>query len=236
MRRLLVLVVVLIGLSSGGVLAAAQDATPAAQGAAPLARTNVRYVLPYVEGGLSPDLNVVGTESGVCDGGSVADPARPDAWSCAGTESPSLDPCFENPMATLDEPGELACMASPFSTDVVLFTPTEPLVRQKETSVEDDGAAAAGDPGIAAGEEAMPRLDQADLAELPWAIELGNGEQCTLAQGATAVAAGMRYNYACSGGGWVLGDIDVSERVWTAVHLPEAGSATDLVEVAVAWF
>ncbi len=90
MRRLLVLVVVLIGLSSSGVLAAAQDATPAAQGAAPLARTNVRYVLPYVEGGLSPDLNVVGNESGVCDGGSVADPARRSVYSCRTLPFPRL--------------------------------------------------------------------------------------------------------------------------------------------------
>jgi hypothetical protein len=46
----------------------------------------------------------------------------------------------------------------------------------------------------------------------------------------------MRLNYGCSGGGWVLGDVDLSEPVWTATYLADGGVATNLVEVAVGWY
>ena len=243
MRSLFVLVAALVGLSSGALLAAAQDATPAPASTTTqpgglgtgLVRTNVRYFLPFTGDGLNAGLTVVGNESGVCDAGSVSDPARPDAWLCSSTGV--VDPCFQSPFSSPDEPGELACVASPFDTDVVLFTPTEPLTRQKETANGEAGAPAdgTGQPGANLPEGDVPVLDATDLAELPWAIELANGDRCTFAAGATAVFAGMRLNYHCSQGS-VLGDMNVSQQVWMATYLPTDGMATSLVEVAVGWY
>ena len=237
MRSLLVLVVALVGLSSGALLAAAQDATPVPASttnqpggpATDLARTDVRYFLPFTGDGLNAGLTAVGNESGACDAGSVSDPARPDAWLCSSTGV--VDPCFQSPFSSPDEPGALACVASPFDTDVVLFTPTGPLTRQKETA---NGQVAAPADG-ADQQGGVPALDATDLAELPWAVELANGERCTFARGATAVFAGMRLNYHYPQGS-VLGDVNVSQQVWTATYLPTDGMATSLVEVAVGWY
>ena len=240
MRCVLVLVVALAGLFSAAFSATAQEATPvigstAGQSAAGLVRTDVRYFLPFTSNGVNPSLAVSGNESGVCDAGSVSDPARPDAWLCTG--GAVLDPCFENPFAPPDEQGVLVCSASPFDPGVVLFTPTEPLVRLKdaESGGGPDPRGSASTTGDAAGgDDAV--LSAADLEELPWALELANGERCTFARGATAAFAGMRLNYFCDGGGAVLGDVDIAGQVWTATYLPENATATSLVEVAVGWY
>ena len=138
MLRLLASLGALLALVLGGpLLVAAQDATPAAETppapegtAGPeLARTNVRYFLPWTPSGLNPGLAVTHHESGTCDVRSAADAARPDAWRCA-TPVP-IDPCFENPFADPDGPVDLACADSPFSGNVVLFTTAGPLRREK---------------------------------------------------------------------------------------------------------
>ncbi len=222
MPRPLVLVVALLALLPPSLLASAQEATPAAlagAGAASPARTDARYFLPYGPGGLNAGLAVVADDSGVCAHGSLAAPGRPDAWDCLGAGDTVRDPCFADPVAAPGALHALASAAAPWATDVVLLRLTEPLSRAK------DGA-----PAAAGVEEADP-----DPWELPWALELANGERCTLLTGASVVLAGERLHYACEGGGAVLGEPDRGQPLWTVSYLAGGAVATTLVDVAVAW-
>ena len=235
----------------------AQEATPTPAEAA-TGRTNVRYFLPFTGDGLNPALTVRAEERGSCGHESLASPGRPDAWNCVGETSNAIyDPCFESPFSTPDEPGQLACVDAPFDSEVVLFTPTGPLPRFKEAAAEPlpppvaaMPAPGAPAPPIATGDKPPPGVPAAVIAPgmpaiypdpavtsepLPWAFELANGEQCTLATGATAAFAGMRVNYFCSGGGSILGDPDRSLPIWAVTYLAEGAVASELVEVAVVW-
>jgi hypothetical protein len=228
MHRLLAFIVALL-VAIGGVPSAAsgQEATPAAE-TLTIARdrTDLRYFLPFTDEGLNPGLTVTGEERGTCDHESITSPGRPDAWNCIGEESNEIfDPCFESPFSTPDEPGALACVASPFATDVVLLTPTAPLPREKD--VKADLPPMSGGNAPDAGED--------ESEPLPWALELEEGVQCTLATGATAVFAGMRINYFCSDGGMLLGEPDRSFPVWTVSHVARGAFASNLVDVTVAW-
>lgn len=264
MRRVVSVIFALTLLTAGLVgTSSAQEATPAPGAAveASLTRTNVRYVLPFSGDGLNPDLTVRAEESGSCGHESLASPGRPDAWNCIGeTSNEILDPCFESPFSTPDEPGTLVCVDSPFDTEVVLLTPSNPLPRFKEADAgppllprpaavmpaptAPDQPIPTGDkplPGVpaVASEPSAPTIVSAPVEmidPLPWAFELADGEQCSLATGATAVFAGMRINYFCSGGGFILGDPDRTLPVWAVTYLAEGAVASELVDVAVVWY
>jgi hypothetical protein len=225
MRRfrffLVILVVTLLGVSAPGGHPAvgAQDATPAAGQSA---RTDVRYVVPFGPDGLNPGLTATTTEDGVCGFPSSAALDRPDAWDCLGAEGQIYDPCFENPFLLPDEPDEVACFESPFTTEVVVLTLTEPLVREKEAP--DVGMSLAQATGIA-------------LAawDLPWALELANGDRCTLLGGTLTVIAGQTAHYGCEQGGAVFGEVDHRQPLWTANYLAEGEVASRRVDVVTAW-
>jgi hypothetical protein len=125
-----------------------------------------------------------------------------------------------------EELGQLACVEDPFSTEVTLLTLTEPLVREKEAA--DPG----GDPSMTMGQEADDVLAPWDL---PWALELANGDRCTLLHGTLTVMAGQTVAYGCVEGGMVLGETDRTQPVWTVNYLAEGEVASHLVDVAVAW-
>ena len=253
MRCLLVLMIALVGMGSAADAATAQEATPTSGDVASVARTNIRYFLPYTPDGLASGLTVRESVSGFCADSSLADVGRPDAWTCFAAEtSQRYDPCFENPFGPIDGPGELICANSPFDTDVVGFTLTEPLQRFKEADPaamapdegRDRGRAPGQDPYSAAVDDPMAAsvdasADMAEVAihplDIPWALELANGERCTLLTGATAVLAGERINYGCEGGGMVLGEVNRDGPLWTVSYLAEGAFASDLVAVAVAW-
>ena len=71
---------------------------------------------------------------------------------------------------------------------------------------------------------------------MPWALELANGQHCTLFTGATAPIAGMRINYGCPGGLVVVGDVDRSLPVWRVFWQGEKSISLDQTEVVVAWY
>jgi hypothetical protein len=199
--------------------ATAQDATPATESPA---RTDIRYVLPFGPDGLNPGLTATVTEEGVCGFPSSAALDRPDAWDCIGAEDQIYDPCFENPFIAPDEPGQVACLASPFSTDVVVLTLTDPLVREKDAP------------------DTVPSMAQAagvsiEPWDLPWALELANGDQCTLLGGTLTVMAGQTAHYGCRDGGSILGEVQHRDAVWTVNYLAAGDAASTLVEVATAW-
>ena len=218
-------VIVVAGLVVFGPAASvlAQDATPTAATAAGTGdRTDVRYLLPFTPDGLNPGLTAVTEEAGVCGFASSAALDRPDAWDCQGAEGQIYDPCFENPFLAPDAPGQVACFDSPFSTDVVVLTLTEPLVREKE----------APDAGMGLAQAAGVSIDPWDL---PWALELANGEQCTLLHGTLSVQAGQTVHYGCANGGMILGEVQHQEALWTVSYLAEGDVASTLVPVTVAW-
>jgi hypothetical protein len=207
---------------AGTAAATAQEATSAPVNGAPQ-RTDTRHFLPYGPDGLNPELTVVAETSGVCAHESLATPGRPDAWDCLGaTDNTIYDPCFASPFVDPDDGAELACATGPFADEVVLFRVTEPLPRAKEGQA--DGIAPVG-----VGDRA-----NADPWQLPWALELANGERCTLLTGATPVLAGLRVNYGCDGGS-ILGEVDRSQPLWTASYLADGAVSTTLVDVVVAW-
>ena len=201
----------------------AQDATPTASTAAGTAdRTDVRYLLPFTPDGLNPGLTTTTEEEGICGFSSSAALDRPDAWDCTGAAGQIYDPCFENPFIPPDEPGQVACFDSPFTTEVVVLTLTAPLVRQKEALDAD---------------MSMAQLAGVTIApwDLPWALELGNGDRCTLLGGTLTVMAGQTVHYGCADGGMVLGETDHSQPVWTVNYLAAGDAASNLVEVVTAW-
>jgi hypothetical protein len=228
MWRLLVALSALLALALiGPVMVAAQDATPeAGPGATEVARTDVRQLLPFGPDGLNPGLTVAATVEGVCGFSSIVALDRPDAWDCMSTDNEIFDPCFEPFMMEPDELGQLACVEAPFSTEVTLLTLTEPLVREKEAL--DPGV----DPSLGMGQAADDAIDPWDL---PWALELANGDRCTLLHGTLIVMAGQTVHYGCVEGGMVLGETGHSRPVWTVSYLAEGEVASRLVDVAVAW-
>jgi hypothetical protein len=214
MRRLLVLVSAVVVLGAWAPMTAiGQEATPE-PGAAVPTRTDTRYVLPFGPDGLNPALTVTATVSGSCIDGSIATSDRPDAFDCLTEDAEILDPCFENPLASPDEPGELACVTDPFGSEVVLLAVDGPLPREKETP--------AGDGPFAPW-------------ELPWALELANGDRCTLLHGTLYTLAGQTVYYGCEQNGAVLGVVDHGQPVWTVNYLADGATASGLVDVTAAW-
>jgi hypothetical protein len=217
-----VVVVMVFGITAlgEGPVTRAQEATPEVRSTD---RTNLRYVLPFTPDGLNPGLTATATEEGVCGFSSSAALDRPDAWDCISTENAIYDPCFENPFIPPDEPGQVACLESPFTTDAVVLTLTEPLVREKEAPDASMNASQAP-PGVTI-----------EPWDLPWALELANGDRCTLLHGTLTLMAGQVVHYGCADGGMILGETDHSQPVWRVNYLAEGDVASQLVEVVAAW-
>jgi hypothetical protein len=204
----------------------AQEATPAA--GTSVVMTDVRYVVPFTADGLNPALTATATVAGSCPYESSAVLGRPDVWECVGEDDQLYDPCFENPFAPLDEPGQVACLVSPFSTEVVLLSLASPVVREKETA-----PSSSGDPSVDAPETtAAASLESWDL---PWGLELGNGERCTLLHGTLLAVAGQTSYYGCEGGGLILGETNRGQPLWTVSYLAPEAVASSLVPVTAAW-
>jgi hypothetical protein len=205
--------------------AIAQEATPAAGSTS---MTDIRYVVPFTPDGLNPGLTASETLAGSCQFASSAILGRPDVWDCLGANDQLYDPCFENPFAAPDVAGEVACLASPFSTEVTVLTLADPLVRQKE-----DAPPSSNDPSVDAPETtAAASLEGWDL---PWALELGNGERCTLLHGTLLALAGQTSYYGCEQGGLILGEVQRGQPLWTVSYLAPEALASSRVPVAVAW-
>jgi hypothetical protein len=198
----------------------AQDSTPTATEATVMvsesARTDARIFVPFTSDGLNSAFTS-SEETGDCAQGSLLTSNRDDAWECTSSSNRIYDPCFENPWAPEDQPGALACITSPFDTEVVLVTPDGPLTRQKAS------------PQLAPGEANLGAW------ELPWALELANGEHCVLQSEVGGVIAGESVYYSCANGGSILGDLNRRQPLWTVSYLANGAVGTTLTSVAVAW-
>lgn len=176
-------------------------------GAESVSVTQIRVFTPYGPGGLSRSLTVSETVSGNCLAESIANASRADAWRCSAGNA-IHDPCFQN---VTGDARSVACLRSPWDDKVTLLTLASPPpgAQRKETARE---------------------------KALPWALELGNGDHCTLLTGGTAALAGMRINYGCPGGGLVAGNIDRSQPAWRVFYQKEGAPSLDQVDVVVAWY
>jgi hypothetical protein len=88
-------------------------------------------------------------------------------------------------------------------------------------------------PGMAAAHDATGvSLDPWDL---PWAVELANGDRCTLLGGTLTVLAGQTAHYGCEQGGTILGEVQHQDARWTVNYLAQAELASRLVDVVAAW-
>jgi hypothetical protein len=117
---------------------------------------------------------------------------RPDAWRCA-VGNEILDPCFGGALGA----GVVACVADPFSkaVDVLVLT------------------------------KSLPQPDAAQFGNAggePWVIRLTNGDQCTYASGFTGAVAGMRLNYECKRGGWLIGHVRRRSGLWSILSYAHA--------------
>ena len=185
-------------------------------------RTDTRYVVPFTPDGLNPGLTATSPTEGACTFGSSVAPSRPDAWGCT-TEGGVLDPCFENAYLPAEDATEVACLDTPWSTEAVMLTLTAPLAREKE------GPAGAITGAADTADEVIQPWD------LPWALELANGDRCALLHGTLLVVAGQVVHYGCEQGGMILGETDHTQPVWTVSYVAEGEVASNLVDVVTAW-
>jgi hypothetical protein len=192
-----------------------QEATPE-PGGTTLAQTNTRYVIPFGPDGLNVGLTARETLTGTCIGDSIAVSDRGDAFRCLGEGDQVYDPCFESSFAPIDEPGEVACVTDPFGTEVVLLSVADPLPRGKD---------------VPPGQERDPFAPW----DLPWALELANGDRCTLLQGTLYQLAAQTVYYGCEQNGAVLGVVDHDQPVWMVNYLADGEVVSNLVEVTAAW-
>jgi hypothetical protein len=72
---------------------------------------------------------------------------------------------------------------------------------------------------------------------LPLQIRLTNGELCSFAGGATATVAGMRLNYGCANGAWLVGSPNRSSAIWTILYLSSLKSShASPMGITTAWW
>jgi eukaryotic-like serine/threonine-protein kinase len=177
-----------------------------ADGQQALAPTQVQLILPFTAPG-SLGLRITARVTGRCFAASVADSGRPDAWRCMSGNR-IYDPCFEG---LEQRTTVVACLESPWAATAVVLTPTGGVPRQ---------VANKGYP----------------LASPPWSLLLGNGASCGLLPGTTFGFAGMRINYGCTDGGYLIGDIDRSQPQWRVFYLARKATAAMLVGVITAYY
>jgi hypothetical protein len=231
MHRLLIGLILLIlmmpALAAPDLVSAQDAATPTPAPTPEAGATVIRIVQPFIHlmnpgAVLNPALTETAADEAVCSVSSVVAPDRPDAWTCFGATNQIYDPCFENPFLPPDQQTELACFETPFTSDVVLVTLTEPLVREKE----------APDPVMA---EPTSEAGVIEPWELPWALELANGDRCSLLRGTLMAMAGQVVHYGCVDQGMVLGEVNTDRQVWTVNYLAAGDFASEVVAVVVAW-
>ena len=74
-----------------------------------------------------------------------------------------------------------------------------------------------------------------DPWNLPWGLNLANGEKCTLLRGTLTVLAGQTVHYGCTGGGATLGEFRHQAALWRVNYLAQGDVASPLVPVVAAW-
>jgi hypothetical protein len=114
------------------------------------------------------------------------------------------DPCIENPGP---DRTEFACVANPWS-GAYLLTVTQPLPAAESTT----------------GSPSAPY----------WAIELANGDRCTLSTGTSTLVAGVALYYSC-GSGSAAGGFNTGHQPWTVQYQVAGAASLTTAAITVAW-
>jgi hypothetical protein len=133
--------------------------------------------------------------------------ARPDAWRCF-VGNYIYDPCFSD---TVNYSNFVVCPLYRPGSSVLRINLTKRLPTNTYS----------GDP----------------TRHPPWAVRTAAGKWCTLITGATGLIAGMRINYGCRGGGYLLGNPRRSTSTWTIFYAPNLrASQYTPIPLAAAWW
>jgi hypothetical protein len=183
-------------LTAGLVLAAG---TVAASASARVAASPTRIVIytPFtINGALAHGVKMTAQASGYCWEGSAVD-QRTDAWRCFRGNY-ILDPCF----SASDTAKWVACPTGAIlGPHVLRLNLTKPLPLELRNTTRDP------------------------IRYNPAAVRLTTGATCELVSGATGMVAGMRYNYECSTGRWLVGDPHRGRATWTIFSAPTLTSS-----------
>ena len=213
---LLLTLVAVASLSTGGAAHADHDGSPVA--------TEIKLFVPWLPNNmLNPGVTVTGREMLMgnpnlpsdCQSGSFST-QRPDAWRCV-----TADPCF----APLFGDGTVvACAAAPWRGEVRLLTLSRPLPGPEQCRMTPN---------------ACPR--ELDLTSQPWAIELANGAKCTAFTGTRTAVAGMIITRGCDDGGGIASPgptetFDKTLPLWRAFYLARDAYVVEQVDVWIVWY
>ncbi len=134
--------------------------------------------------------------------------SRADAWRCRAGNT-IYDPCFVNHFV---DKNKVLCARSPWDNALTELTLTKPLP--------------------------IPTNPKLDISKAqPWVIQLANGQRCTFMTGATRSTQGMRVNYGCIGGGFLVGDPLRCKTTWEMNYAQSIDpSKLNRVKIAKAWF
>lgn len=168
--------------------------------------TEVRLITPFTAEGLNASINITKRVSGSCWSNSSKDTSRPNTWRCQA-ENQSYDPCFMDPIR---EGSKVICLVSPWNLDAVEIALDAPLPSNRSESFDYKSAQ-------------------------PWALELSNGNHCSLISGPSLIVAGMKSTYRCKDG-TIVGDIDRSHKVWTVLYNNDKNLYMSQKTVVTAWY
>jgi hypothetical protein len=161
----------------------------------------VHVYTPFKSGHLDRTIRVTRVVTGGCWGGALAVP-QPGAWRCFSGRH-IYDPCFSRPGGGS---ASVFCPTSyPWVKRVVRLKLTDSLPRHF-------------------GNRPGPTVHG-----LPWAIQTTTGKNCLVLTGASTFVGDRRVNYACKGGGGLVGSPRKSTALWTIRYVRRVKSG------AVSW-
>jgi hypothetical protein len=170
-------------------------------------KTSVHLYAPFSGGGLANGIRVQRSARGYCWTSSGAD-ARPDAWRCF-VGNYIYDPCFSDGVSGANY---VVCP---------LYTPLSKVLRINLTRKLPRSTGAKANP------TRFP----------PWTVQTASGKWCTILTGATGEIAGMRINYGCTGGGYLLGVPSRSSPRWKIFFAKRyKSSQLTSIYLAAAWW
>lgn len=168
--------------------------------------TEVRVLTPFNSQGVNELIKIKDHVEGTCWATSTLTSAQPNTWRCqAGNKT--YDPCFINPIR---HDNTVVCLSNPWDHSGVEITLSNPLPLNRGKPFSDKSAQ-------------------------PWALELANGNHCTLISGPSLSFAGLKATYRCQDA-LVVGKINRSNQLWTVLYSPNSALYMNQTAVLAAWY
>jgi hypothetical protein len=186
----------------------AATSTPTATAPVSVSGTRVETFDPWTAAGtLPPGVKVLGRYSGGrCTMRSSFDAGNRYAWRCFLASGAFYDPCFAP--AARSGVTQVACVDSPWSGASIIRL-ARPLARSSW-----------GTPG-------------SSQAKYPWAMVLGNGQECGLIEGTAPLADGVALSFGCTDG--YSSFPRTGTRPWTAGYATSSSGPVTPIAVTTAF-